>query len=68
MEWEEGEIIFFVDNKKVQTYKGDTPQKKMFILLALFHGAHPGWVGKVPEDQVYPVVFEVDYVRVYAKE
>ena len=65
MEWKEGEINWYVDNKKVQTYKGDTPQKKMFILLALFHGAHTGWVGKVPEDRLYPVVFEVDYVRAY---
>ena len=68
MEWQEGEINWYVDNIKVQTYKGDTPQKKMFVLLALFHGAHPDWVGKVPDNQTYPVVFEVDYVRVYQKE
>ena len=68
MEWKEGEINWYVDNKKVQTYKGPTPQKEMFILLALFHSVHPGWVGKVPENQTYPVVFEVDYVRVYEKE
>jgi hypothetical protein len=67
MEWSEGEINWYVDNKKVQTYKGDTPQKKMFVLLALFHGTFD-WLGKVPEDQKYPVVFEVDYVRVYQKE
>jgi len=66
MEWQEGEINWYVDNKKVQTYKGDTPQKKMFILLALFHGR--GWTGKVSENQTYPIVFEVDYVRVYQKE
>jgi len=65
MEWMEGEINWYVDNKKVQTYKGETPQKKMFILLALFYGMHTGWVGKVPDSQAYPVVFEVDYVRVY---
>jgi beta-glucanase (GH16 family) len=68
MEWQEVEINWYVDIKKVQTYKGDTPQKKMFILLALFHGAHPGWVGNIPENQTYPIVFEVDYVRVYQKE
>ena len=68
MEWKEGEIYFYVDNKKVQTYKGETPQKKMFILLALFHGMHTGWVGTIPDDQAYPVVFEIDYVRVYANE
>jgi len=68
MEWEEGEINWYIDDKKVQTYKGDTPQKKMFILLALFHGMHTGWVGEVAENQTYPVVFDVDYVRVYEKE
>jgi len=47
----------------VKTYTGDTPQKKMFILLALFHGRT--WTGKVSENQEYPIVFEVDYVRVY---
>lgn len=39
----------------------------MFILLALFHGAHPEWVGKVDKAQLYPITFEVDYVRVYTK-
>lgn len=68
VEWKEGEINWYVDNQKVQTYNGETPQKKMFILLALFHGAHPGWVGNVPDNQSYPISFEVDYVRVYAKE
>ena len=68
MEWQEGEINWYVDNKKVQTYKGDTPQKKMFMLLALFHGVHTGWIGNIPENQTYPVVFEVDYVRVYEKK
>ena len=66
MEWQEGEINWYVDNKKVQTYKGDTPQKKMFVLLALFHGR--AWTGKVSEDQTYPIIFEIDYVRIYAKE
>lgn len=68
MEWKEGEINWYVDNQKVQTYNGETPQNRMFILLALFHGIHLGWVGDVSDDQSYPISFEVDYVRVYAKE
>lgn len=68
MEWKEGEINWYVDNQKVQTYNDETPQKKMFILLALFHGAHPGWVGSVSDNQSYPISFEVDYIRVYARE
>ena len=68
MEWKEGEINWYVDNQKVQTYKGETPSKKMHILLALFHGVHTSWIGDVSEDQAYPIVFEVDYVRVYSKE
>lgn len=68
MEWKEGEINWYVDNKKVRTYQGETPQKKMFILLALFHGMHTGWVGKVNPNMSYPQTFEVDYVRVYLPE
>ena len=67
MEWQEGEINWYIDNKKTLTYRGETPQKKMFILLALFQG-RGGWSGEVSKDQTYPVIFEVDYVRVYEKE
>ena len=38
----------------------------MFILLALFQ--YSGWIGEVDPDMIYPRDFEVDYVRVYARD
>ena len=38
----------------------------MFILLALFQ--YSGWIGDVDPNLTYPRDFEIDYVRVYARE
>ncbi|MDR2705214.1 MAG: glycoside hydrolase family 16 protein [Planctomycetaceae bacterium] len=66
MEWKEGELNWYVDGKKVFTYKGETPQKKMFILAALFH--RPDWSGKPVTELTYPKTFEIDYIRAYLPE
>lgn len=68
MEWKEGELNWYIDGEKVHTYIGDTPQKKMFILAALFH--RPSSEGKPLSELVYeyPKAFEIDYVRVYQQE
>ena len=68
LEWSEGELIWYIDGQKVHTYKGETPQGKMFILLGLYQGAFPGWAGKTDPNMPYPRDFEIDYVRVYEKE
>jgi len=57
---------WYLDGKVVKTYKGPTPQEKMFILMALFQYA--GWIGEIDPNLTYPRDFEVDYVRVYARE
>jgi beta-glucanase (GH16 family) len=72
--WEEGKVTYYVDGKQVYFYEGETPQKKMFILVALFH--RPDWQAEwtnkpfpqVVRELTYPKEFEVDYVRVYQKE
>jgi len=66
MEWQEGQIDWYLDGKVVQTYKGRTPQEKMFILVALFQ--YSGWIGKIDPKLTYPRDFEIDYVRVYARD
>ncbi len=38
----------------------------MFILMALFQ--YSGWIGNVDPNMTYPRDFEVDYVRVYARD
>ena len=68
LEWNEGELNWYIDGKKVYTYKGETPQGEMFILLGLYQGAFPGWAGETDPNMPYPRDFEIDYVRVYAKE
>ncbi|HUT34191.1 MAG TPA: glycoside hydrolase family 16 protein [Planctomycetota bacterium] len=68
LEWKEGELVWYLDGRPVRTYRGETPQGKMFILLGLYQGAVPGWVGPTDPDMPYPRDFEIDYVRVYARE
>lgn len=63
LEWNEGELIWYIDGKKVRTYKGKTPQGKMFILLGLYQGIFGAADPKMP----YPRDFEIDYIRVYTK-
>ncbi len=67
LEWNEGELNWYLDGNKIHTYRGETPKEKMFILLGLYQGAVPGWVGPTDPDMPYPRDFEIDYVRVYAR-
>ena len=66
MQWQEGQIDWYLDGKVINTYKGPTPQEKMFILIALFQ--YSGWIGNIDPNMTYPRDFEVDYVRVYARD
>jgi hypothetical protein len=66
MEWQEEQVDWYLDGNVVNTYKGPTPQEKMFILMALFQ--YSGWIGNVDQNMTYPRDFEVDYVRVYARD
>lgn len=65
LEWQEGQLNWYLDGKVIKTYKGSTPQEKMFILLALFQ--YSGWIGTIDPNLTYPRDFEIDYVRVYEK-
>lgn len=66
MEWQEGQVDWYLDDTLLQTYSRPTPQERMFILLALFQ--YSGWIGEVDPHLAYPRDFEVDYVRVYARD
>lgn len=66
LEWQEGQIDWYLDGQVVHNYRGPTPQERMFILLALFQ--YSGWIGEIDPQMPYPRDFEVDYVRVYARE
>lgn len=66
MDWQEGQIDWYFDGRVIATYKGPTPQERMFMLIALFQ--YPGWLGDIDPNLPYPCDFEVDYVRVYARD
>ncbi|MDZ7618853.1 MAG: family 16 glycosylhydrolase, partial [Patescibacteria group bacterium] len=52
MEWQEGQIDWYLDGRVIQTYRGPTPPEKMFILMALFQ--YSGWIGNVDPNLPYP--------------
>ena len=66
MEWKEGRIDWYLDGRRLETYIGPTPQEKMFVLVALFQ--YSGWIGEIDPHLTYPRDFEIDYVRVYARD
>lgn len=66
MQWQEGRIDWYLDGTLIETYTGPTPQGRMFMLMALFQ--YSGWIGELDPHLTYPRDFEVDYVRVYARD
>lgn len=66
MEWREGCISWYLDEKLVKTYNGPTPPEKMFLLAALFQ--YSGWIGEVDPNLTYPIDFEIDYIKVYREK
>jgi hypothetical protein len=66
MEWQEGRIDWYLDGDCIHSYVGPTPQEKMFILVALFQ--YSGWIGEIDPNLNYPRDFEIDHIRVYARD
>ena len=66
LDWQEGHLDWYADGRVIASYDGPTPQDKMFILMALFQ--YSGWIGQIDPGMVYPKDFEIDYVRVYARD
>ena len=64
--WEEGQIVWYLDGKPVYEYKGATPGGQMYLLMAMFQIG--GWVGPVAKDMPYPLDFQIDYVKVWKKK
>ena len=66
LEWDEGRAVFYYDGKPVQTYVGPTPQREMFVLMALFH--YRCLPDHRDTELKYPVDFQIDYVRVWQRK
>ncbi|MDD3587449.1 MAG: glycoside hydrolase family 16 protein [Thermoguttaceae bacterium] len=65
LHWEEGRITWYCDGKVAKVYEGPTPPKQMYVLVALFQVG--GWAGAIDKNMVYPLDFEIDYIRVWKK-
>lgn len=65
VEWEPGEIRWFVDG--VQRHRSDqsVPDRPMFLLVNLALGG--GWAGPPDDTTRFPADFEIDYVRAWKK-
>ena len=68
LEWEEGKLRWYIDEKQIAEYTGETPQQKMFILLSLYQNDGEEGTGNTDPNMTYPRDFEIDYLRVYAKD
>ncbi len=66
LEWDEGRATYYYDGRPTQVYVGPTPQREMFVLMALFHyRCRPG---HKETELTYPAEFLVDYVRVWQRK
>ncbi len=65
MNWEEGQLTWYLDGKKIWTYEGETPKKEMYVLLGLYQGSN--WTGPLDKNMPYPRDFEIDYIRIWNK-
>lgn len=70
LEWSETQIDFYVDDQKYFTYAKDNGgsgtwpfDEPFYLILNLAVGG--GWVGNPTGESTFPVVMEVDYVRLY---
>ncbi len=65
VEWEPGEIRWYVDGKEVHRTTESVPQGPMFLLLNLAVG---GWAELPTPETVFPAWFEIDYVKAWKKK
>lgn len=66
VEWEPAEMRFLIDGKVRATYKEHIPAGPEFIILNTAVGGD--WPGNPDDPKIFPVSFDIDYVRVWAKD
>lgn len=64
--WRPGELVCYVDGKKVAVSHEGVPDVKMFMILNLAVGGD--WPGSPDETTVFPSQMVVDYVRAYQRK
>ncbi|HRQ89472.1 MAG TPA: glycoside hydrolase family 16 protein [Bacteroidia bacterium] len=66
VEWEPGEIRWYVDGVERHRSKRSVPDGPMYLLVNLALGG--GWAGPPDGTTVFPADFEIDYVRVWQRK
>jgi beta-glucanase (GH16 family) len=66
VKWSAQELIWYVDGVEYFRMNEHVPAQPMYIVVSHGAGTPDSWGGPLGNDVVYPNVFEVDYVRVYA--
>jgi beta-glucanase (GH16 family) len=62
--WTADEVVWFVDNEPRYVVKGHSPKLDMHLIL---NSSFASW-WPAPSDDILPGVFEIDYVRVWARK
>ena len=65
IEWEKGEIRWYVDGVLRHKSNQEVPDVPMFLMVNLALG---GWAGAPDESTPFPADFEVDYVKAWRKK
>lgn len=65
IEWEKGEIRWYIDGVERHRVTEHVPDQPMFLLVNLAVGGE--WAGAPTPETVFPADFLVDYVRVWKK-
>ena len=66
LEWEPGEIRWFIDGQLLHSTNDGVPQTPHYLILNTAVGG--GWPGDPDETTVFPQHHDVDYVRVYQRD
>lgn len=66
VDWEEGRIVWYVDDVETARVEGDqVSSEQMYILANLAVGGN--FPGPTDSTTVFPAKFEIDYIRVYQR-
>lgn len=65
LEWEPGELRWFVDGKLIHSTKDGIPHTPHYLILNTAVGGQ--WPGNPDEATVFPQYHDIDYVRVYQR-
>lgn len=63
IEWTPNSITWFIDDMERFTISRNIPSESMYLYLNTAVGGN--WPGAPDQTTVFPVIFEIDYVRVY---